>query len=88
MNVEALHAPTRFRVFTETPLIYDLLASVRTAVVVELPLHPPDVFFANAGYMLNSTRHWHPMFNGYSGFSPPSYTETFKAIQDFRTRRD
>ncbi len=83
VNVEALHAPTRFRVFTETPPIYDLLAGVRTAVVVELPLHPPDVFFANAGYMLNSTRHWHPMLNGYSGFSPPSYTETFNAIQGF-----
>jgi len=83
VNLEAMHAPTRLRIFTETPPIYDLLAKVRTAVVVELPLHPPDVFFANAGYMLNSTRHWHPMLNGYSGFSPPSYTETFNAIQGF-----
>jgi hypothetical protein len=82
VNVEALHA-TRFRVFTEIPPIYDELARVRGAVVIELPFHPPDVFHANAGYMLNSTRHWHPMLNGYSGFQPPSYAETFNAIQGF-----
>ena len=82
VNLEALHA-TRFRYFTEIPPIYDQLASVRHAVVIELPFHPPDVFFANAGYMLNSTRHWHPMLNGYSGFQPPSYVETFNAIQGF-----
>ena len=83
VNLEARHAPLRLRVFTEIPPIYDLLADVRGAVVIELPFHPPDVFFANAGYMLNSTRHWHPMLNGYSGFQPPSYTETFNAIQGF-----
>lgn len=83
VNLEALHAPTRFRVFTEIPPIYDLLVGVPGAGVIELPFHPPAVFFANAGYMLNSTRHWHPMLNGYSGFEPPSYTETFNAIQGF-----
>jgi hypothetical protein len=83
VNLEARHAPTRFRVFTEIPPVYDLLADARGAIVIELPFHPPDVFAANAGYMLNSTRHWHPMLNGYSGFSPPSYTDTFNAIQGF-----
>lgn len=83
VNLEAVHAPLRLRFFTEIPPIYDVLAGLRYAVVVELPLHPPDVFFANAGYMLNSTRHWHPMLNGYSGYQPASYAETFRAIQGF-----
>jgi hypothetical protein len=83
VNLEARHAPLRLRGFTEIPAIYDRLADVRGAVVIELPFHPPNVFFANAGYMLNSTRHWHPLLNGYSGFSPLSYTETFNAIQGF-----
>jgi hypothetical protein len=32
----------------------------------------------NVSYMLGSTRHWHPMLNGYSGFVPRSY-ETARA---------
>ena len=27
----------------------------------------------NADYMLGSTRHWKPLLNGYSGFTPASY---------------
>jgi hypothetical protein len=83
VNLEARHAPLRFREFTAIPRIYDTLAAIRGAVIVELPLHPPDVFFANTGYMLNSTRHWHPMPNGYSGYRPMSYIDTFNAIQTF-----
>jgi hypothetical protein len=33
--------------------------------------------------MLNSTRHWRPMLNGYSGYRPLSYYETGAAISDF-----
>jgi len=83
VNLEARHAPLRLRLFDEIPPIYDVLASLPRAVVIELPFHPPDVFFANAGYMLNSTRHWHPLLNGYSGYRPASYIETFRAIQGF-----
>jgi hypothetical protein len=83
VNLEARHAPLRLRTFTEIPPIYDVLASARGAVIIELPFHPPDVFFANADYMLNSTRHWQPMLNGYSGYQPPSYAETFNAVQGF-----
>jgi len=83
VNLEARHAPLRFRESGEIPRIYDTLADIRGAVIAELPLHPPDVFFANTGYMLNSTRHWRPMANGYSGYRPQSYIEIFKAIQTF-----
>jgi hypothetical protein len=82
VNVEA-YAPPGLRRFTQIPPIYDVLRGTRSAVVIELPFHPPDVFNANAGYMLNSTRYWHPLLNGYSGFQPPSYAETFKAVQSF-----
>ena len=83
VNLEALHAPLRFRVFNEVPRIYDLLAGARAAVVVELPFIPPDVYAANAGYVLNSTRHWRPILNGYAGFQPRSYVETFKSVDGF-----
>jgi hypothetical protein len=83
VNLEARYAPLRLRQFTEIPRIYDALARVPDAVVIELPFHPPDVAFANAGYMLNSTRYWHPLVNGYSGFLPASYHEVFKSVQSF-----
>ena len=42
--------------------------------VVELPLPAPPVeWHENTLYLLNSTVHWRPIVNGYSGFVPPSY---------------
>ncbi|MBW8712857.1 MAG: hypothetical protein JF632_02090, partial [Acidobacteria bacterium] len=29
--------------------------------------------FENAEYVLNSTAHWQPLMNGYSGYTPASY---------------
>jgi hypothetical protein len=29
--------------------------------------------FENAEYVLNSTAHWRPLMNGYSGYTPASY---------------
>jgi len=33
--------------------------------------------------MVNSTRHWRRMLNGYSGFRPPSYQQSFDAMTRF-----
>jgi hypothetical protein len=82
-NVEALRAPYTFTPFSEIPPIYDVLARERDAVVVELPFWPPRIFFANGNYMLNATRHFHPMLNGYSGFRPSSYSDTYDAVLGF-----
>lgn len=60
-----------------------MLADEHGAVVVELPFYAPHIFFANAPYMLNSTRHWRPMLNGYSGFRPGSYDDSYNAAHDF-----
>ena len=78
-NLEALRAPFTFTPFSEIPPIYDVLARERDAVVVELPFWPPRIFFANGTYLLNATRHWHPMLNGYSGFRPSSYSANYDA---------
>ena len=83
VNLEAFRAPLGYRVFTGIPPIYDELAPARGAVVVELPFYPPAAFFGSAMYMLNSTRHWRPILNGYSGFQPASYADTYTAIKDF-----
>ena len=83
VNLEAMRAPFVFTPFSEIPPIYDVLARERDAVVVELPFWPPRIFFANGTYMLNATRHLRPMLNGYSGFRPSSYSETYNAVLGF-----
>jgi hypothetical protein len=83
VNLEALRAPLGYQPFTEIPRIYSDLAMVSNAVVVELPFWAPRTNHASGEYMLNSTRHWHPILNGYSGFRPDSYDATYDAIIDF-----
>jgi hypothetical protein len=83
INAEALCAPIPWREFTGIPPIYDTLAAIPHAVVVELPAYEPRAAFANAPYVLNSTRHWHPIVNGYSGFVPASYARAAVALQTF-----
>ncbi len=72
VNVEAFttHEFTRF---DRIPALYDLLAAESQAVVLELPLWPSASVHQNAAAVFASTRHWHPLVNGYSGFTPRSY---------------
>ena len=83
INAEVLRAPIPWREFTGIPPIYDTLAAVPRAVVVELPAYEPRAAFANARYLLNSTRYWHPLVNGYSGFVPASYAQAAEALRSF-----
>jgi hypothetical protein len=83
VNVEALRAPIGFTRFDGVPGVYRVLAQERRAVVVELPFPFPQQWFINAGYMLNSTAHWQPMLNGYSGFRPASYERSYEATRMF-----
>jgi len=83
INAEALRAPLTFRTFSGIPPVYDALRAEPRAVVVELPMYERHAFSGNAVYMLNSTRHWKPLVNGYSGFLPPSYVRTWTDVQRF-----
>lgn len=81
VTVEAWQGPVRVEPFTRVPAIYSIVADAPDPVrLVELPFYPPDAIFANAEYVFNSTAHWRPLMNGYSGFTPDSYrrrSETF-----------
>jgi hypothetical protein len=83
VNLEALRAPFGYREFAGVPRIYDELAVVPYAVVAEMPFWPPGFNGPMAMYMLNSTKHWHPILNGYSGFQPQSYPETYESVKGF-----
>ncbi len=73
VNVEALRAPIAYRRFTGVPPIYRLLADEPHVVLAEVPFYPRQAVFENAEYVLNSTAHWQPLMNGYSGYTPASY---------------
>jgi hypothetical protein len=74
VNAEACRAPLPYRAFDGIPPIYGVLGAAPNAVVVELPIYDRRAWAGNAVYMLNSTSHWKPIVNGYSGFMPASYT--------------
>jgi hypothetical protein len=83
VNLEALRAPLWYKPYEGISPIYDRLAAERRAVVVEFPLYPNRVYFGNAPYMLNSTRHWKPLVNGYSAFIPPGFYQICDALASF-----
>ena len=58
------------------------------AVVAELPFPEPGRVAVNAVAVHASTRHWRPLLNGYSGYTPKSYVEHYLAFQQLpRSRR-
>jgi hypothetical protein len=74
VTVEAWSAPIHTREFTGVPAIYRQLRDVPGHVtLIEMPFYPPEAFFENGEYVLNSTAHWRPLMNGYSGYLPDSY---------------
>jgi hypothetical protein len=83
VNGEAVRAPIGYVWFDGVPAAYDALADEPGAVVAEAPFPMPQQWFLNAPYMVYSTRHWHPMLNGYSGFRPPSYERSYEAMRGF-----
>jgi hypothetical protein len=78
---------------------YDVLARMPRGAVAEFPFFDERIeFHMHTVYMLNSTRHWQPLLNGYSDHIPadfrelavtldsfPSY-ESFEALKRRRTR--
>jgi hypothetical protein len=81
--LEPLAAPLGLIRFEAVAPIYHRLAGVSDAVVVEVPFYGPRTAQFHAHYMLNSTAHWRPLVNGYSGFRPASFYTHAEALQLF-----
>ena len=80
-------APIDYSLFTGISPIYERVRDEPGAVIAELPFPDPSAAFANARYMLDSTRNWKPLLNGYSGFLPPSYRTHYDALAGFPDAR-
>jgi hypothetical protein len=83
VNVEALRAPFEYRRFNGVPNLYSMLRSEPRVVLAEVPFYPRQAVFENAEYVLNSTAHWRPLMNGYSGYTPVTYVEYSAAFWYF-----
>jgi hypothetical protein len=65
------------------PRIYSHLERVEEeGALLELPLPPPERFQDNAVYVFRSAVHRRPIVNGYSGFVPESYRETYEHLTE------
>jgi hypothetical protein len=84
VNLEALRAPLFYTRFKGVPPVYSLLAHEPGPVVlVEVPFWPASAVFENGEYLVNSTAHWRPLMNGYSGYTPPSYRDNAQTFWYF-----
>jgi hypothetical protein len=68
--------------WTAPPPVYDRIEGGPSTVLLELPLKSPDIYLEPI-YMYFSTFHWHTLVNGYSGFSPPSYSSLLAVMATF-----
>lgn len=73
----------------EPPQVYRWLAGQPRVVVAEVPLSTADRLdrIYDGLYMFNSTYHWQPIVNGYSGFFPRSFMELLEAMKKFPDER-
>jgi hypothetical protein len=82
-NIESLRAPIQYQRFAGIPPLYSLLKAEPRVVLAEVPFYPRQATFENAEYVLNSTEHWRPLMNGYSGYTPASYVRFADAFWYF-----
>ncbi len=82
-STESIAAPLGLVHFSGIPPVYRSVPRTPGTVVVEYPFFGARSVQFHAHYMLNSTDHWQPIVNGYSGFQPPSFYENAAVLQTF-----
>jgi PA14 domain len=71
--LELYPGPLELTRFEGIPRIYASLRGLPGVVSVEIPFYGGVASFRQAYYMLNSTVHWQPILNGYSGLHTLDY---------------
>lgn len=76
--------PLEFPTVPLAPPAYDALARQPKAPVIEMPFFERPAFYSrHTIYMLMSTRHWMPLVNGYSDYTPPSFEADARDLASF-----
>ncbi len=87
VTVEALRAPLNLVRFDGIPSVHRRLDQDAVTGIVVFPLYGGVQFNGNAPYLLDQTRHWRPMVNGYSSFAPESFFQRAAAAAVIPRRR-
>lgn len=82
-TAEAFRAPVGFTPFTRVAPIYDRLAAEPGVVLAEFPFYSENTFSRNGKYLLNNTRSFTPLVNGYSGFESARFRERARMLASF-----
>jgi hypothetical protein len=83
VTVEAIRAPLTMYRFEGVPDVYARLAREDIHAMAIFPLFGGRQFDGNAPYLIQQTRHWRPMLNGYSSFAPPRFYSSAETLQAF-----
>jgi len=68
------------------PIYRNVEGLVGDGALLELPLPPPERFQDNAVYVYRSAIHRRSIVNGYSGFVPETYRETYELLRTLPMR--
>ncbi len=83
VTVEALRAPLSLARSPGIASVHNRLNQDAVTGIVVFPLYGGAHYNQNAKYLLDQTRHWRPMINGYSSFAPNSFFERAARLQLF-----
>jgi hypothetical protein len=83
ITVEALRAPLSLVRYGGTAGVHARLNQDAVRGIVVFPLYGGAHFNRNASYLLDQTRHWKPMVNGYSSFAPQTFFDRAARLQAF-----
>ena len=83
VTAESIRTPVGFTRFEGFPRIYDRLAGNQHLVLVEFPIFGAHLVTENGRYVLNNTRYFKPLIEGYSGFQPPAFEARAARLRAF-----
>ena len=83
VSIEAMRAPLGLVDYKGIPRAYDRLRDEPWGPIVIFPLYRGGNFHLNGHYLIEQTRHFRPMINGYSSFAPASFHERAARLEAF-----
>jgi hypothetical protein len=83
VTLEAMRAPLALVRFAGIAAVHHRLDNDAVTGIIVFPLYTGETVHRNARYMLDQTKHWRPMINGYSSFVPNSFFERAARLRAF-----
>ena len=81
VSAEYVNRPNNLKYRHEASEVYTWLRDAPDGAVLEWPIPRNEIDrWSEATRVLHSTTHWKPLFNGYSGFTPPQHTAMIQEL--------